>query len=127
MSENNLKKQATYTSTGATEEHLAEAFPKGTKVELSSTVDGAWKSCSIQFQTDSGEEYSKRRQDIYLNHPRRNTPYWRVLMDTWSGHACGTIEIEVGEIFGDVEINNLWDAKRYAKELADRLGWEVKQ
>ena len=115
--------ETTYTSMGATEEHLSEAFPKGTKVELLSTVDGAWKSCSIQFQTDSGEEYSKRRQDIYLNHPRRNTPYWRVLMDTWS-HACGTIEIEVGEIFGDVEIHNLRDAKRYAKELSDRLGWE---
>ena len=125
MSQNNSNKQAIYTSGGATEEHLAEAFPKGTKVEISSTVDGSWKSCSIHFQTDSGEEYRNRRDDLYYNHPRRNTPYWRILMDTWSGCACGTIEIEVGEIFGDVEIHTLWDAKRYAKQLADRLGWEV--
>ena len=120
MSQNN---STTYTSTGATEEHLAEAFPKGTKVELLSTVDGSWKSCSIMFQF-TPEEYRKGMDDIYRNHPRRNTPYWRTLMSTWK-EACGSIEIVVGDILNGQNINTLWDAKRYAKELADRLGWEV--
>jgi hypothetical protein len=116
-------KQAIYTSMGATEEHLAEAFPKGTKVEISSTVDGSWKSCSIQFGTDP-EEYRKRAHEIYLYHPRRlDHDYITKLKSAWQC-AAGSIEIEVGDIKGDVVINNLWDAKRYAKQLADRLGWE---
>ena len=126
MSQNNsnTNKQAIYTSMGATEEHLAEAFPKGTKVEISSTVDGSWKSCSIFFNKDP-EEYRKRMHDIYLNHPRRLDHDYSTKLKSAYECAVGTIEIEVGDIIGDVEINTLWDAKRYAKQLADRLGWEV--
>jgi hypothetical protein len=117
------KKQATYTSMGATEEHLAEAFQKGTKVKLNSFADGGWKTCSIQFNTDP-EEYRKRAHEIYLYHPRRlDHDYITKLKSAWEC-AAGSIEIEVGNDYGDVVIHNLWDAKRYAKQLCDRLGWE---
>ena len=118
--ETKTKQQAIYDNWGCTEERLAKMFPKGTKVELAYRNHGGWKTCSIFFEI-SLETYNRKSEEYAF---RDNENGLTQTYHSWRNMAMGALEIEVDEIFGDVVINNGWDAKRYAKQLADRLGWE---
>lgn len=109
--------EATYDSWGCTEKDLALMFPKGTKVELSYRNYSGWKTCSVFLHDFDSDEYDAKLDELISSGNGR-------LYNSWKNMFLGSFEIEVGEIFGDVVINNGWDAKRYAKQLCDRLGWE---
>ena len=119
-----MASEAIYDSYGCTEEDLAYLFPKGTKVQLAFRNYSGWKTCSVFIEDISSKEYDRRSKELVREHNANGGGGVGRLYHSWRSMALGAFEIEVGEIYGDVVINNGWDAKRYAKQLADRLGWE---